>query len=374
MRFLITCGGTGGHINPAIAVANYIKEQQPDAEILFVGGTRGMEGKLVPEAGYPLKVIPLSGISRSLSLNGLKANVRCVKNLLASYKRADAIIDDFRPDAIFGTGGYVCYPLLYRGAKKKIPAIVHESNAKTGLAVKRLAPHVDKILVAFTENQKDIKQKEKIILTGNPIRQELLTTTGADAKNTLGYTGKPVILSFWGSLGADFMNKIMVDFIERELLEKHFYHIHATGARSHKQTLEALAQKGIYPDKEETLDLREYIYDMNTAMAAADIVLSRAGALTCGELQALRKPAILIPSPNVTDNHQEKNARSLEKSGSVLMMLERDCTAEGLYNAVTTLLSDKEALAAMASAAENQAITDGTARIYKEIMACIKTA
>ncbi len=348
LKILFACGGTGGHINPALAIAGKMQELLPGTEVLFIGANRTMEKELVPKAGYELKNLTVTAFSRSISLSGLKDNVKMVKNLIAADRDMKKILDEFQPDLVVGTGGYVCYPVLKAAARRKIPTALHESNAVPGLTTKMLEKYADAIMVAFPGAREFYTQKQKVHVVGTPVRQDFLGVDRAAAKKAVCANGKPVVVSLWGSLGASGMNQHMVDFICKNAESGAFHHIHATGGGEEGLAAmqAALAETGLRTLPPH-VDLRAYIHDMGTVMNAADLVLCRAGASTIAELTALGKPSVLVPSPNVTNNHQEKNARQVEKAGGAVVVLEPSCTAENLYRTVEEIISDPKKLAAM---------------------------
>lgn len=369
MKFLFTCGGTAGHINPALGVAQRLKELMPDCEILFVGAKGNMESELVPREGFPIKTVTITNISRSLSLEGLKHNAETVKNVLSSIGQAKKIIREFVPDVVIGTGGYVCYPVLKAAHSIGIPTVVHESNAVPGLTTKMLAGTSDKILVGFEESRQYYKHKEKVIVTGTPVRKDFRETDKTAAREKLGLDpDKPLVVSVWGSLGAAFMNKTMVGFIGKALGDPFFGLIHSAGKGGYKRMLEDMKTSGIKNAKERGMDVREYIYDMPLVMAAADLVVCRSGASTLSELTTLGRPAILVPSPNVTNNHQDKNARVLEKAGAAVVIPESEITEDKLLGSVSLLLSRPDTLAAMSEQMKKIGIGDATDRIADIIL------
>jgi UDP-N-acetylglucosamine--N-acetylmuramyl-(pentapeptide) pyrophosphoryl-undecaprenol N-acetylglucosamine transferase len=369
MRFLFTCGGTAGHINPALGVAGRIREIMPDAEILFIGAVGHMESELVPREGYPIRTIKVQNLSRSLSWDGLRHNTAAAVDLAASYRESKKIIREFRPDVAVGTGGYVCYPVLRAASSLGVPTAVHESNALPGLTTKLLEKRVRHIMVGFEESRERYRHPEKVVVTGTPVRGGFRRADPTEAKRALGRPAdKPLVLSVWGSLGADYMNGVMADFIELLCRQPDFGLIHATGRRGYAPMLERL-RAGCDADWESRgIEVLEYIYDMPRVMAAADLVLCRSGASTLSELAALGKPAILVPSPNVTRNHQEKNARVLEKAGAAKVLLEGEFRAESLLGTVSELLGHTEKLRSMAMASAALHIEDSLDRIVELIL------
>lgn len=308
MRFLMTCAGTAGHINPAIAIAEKLKELMPDSEFLFIGSGREMENRLIPMAGFDIKNIKSTGFERGFGLYQLKSHCIMVKNLIAGSFQAKKILREFKPDAVIGTGGYVCFPVISNAVKMNIPSFIHESNAIPGLATRLLDGKADRIMVAFPDLESLYKNPDRIVFTGTPIRGDFSGLTKEQAKEKLGLSGKKVVVSFWGSLGAEKMNGATADFIKQNNDTNAFYHIHATGGGTEgfENMKKLLRDRGVDPDKMTNTDLRPYIDDMPVVMTAADIVMCRSGASTLGELTAIGKPCVLVPSPYVADNHQEK--------------------------------------------------------------------
>ncbi len=363
MNVIFTCGGTGGHINPAIAVADILKERHPDCNILFIGATGHMEEQLVPKAGYRLKTFPTSGMSRKLNLGGLKSNIRAVMNLAKAIRGCKKIIREFKPDVILGTGGYASYPALYAGHKLGIPVCVHEANAMPGLTTRMAADWADRVLVCFPESAKHYKHPEKAEAVGMPIRKDFADLNKAEARRVLSLGDKPVIVSTFGSQGAKAMNRVMADFLKMEQeMGFPFHHIHGVGSFGWEWMPAQLKEMGVDLDAD-SLDIREYIYNMPQVMAAADVIISRAGSSSCNEIAASGTPCILIPSPNVTDNHQEKNARAIADRGGAVVVLEKDCTAKVLMEQVQKILADPQNYDAMSKALRQSVILDSAQRI-----------
>ncbi len=368
MRFLFTCGGTAGHINPALAVAGALAAAVPGSEFLFIGAEGRMETDLVPRAGYEIKTVRITNISRSLSLAGIKHNLETLKNVATATSEAKRLIREFRPDAAVGTGGYVCYPVLKAAAQLGVPTAVHESNAVPGLTTKMLEGTVDTVMVGFEESRQNYRHPERVTVTGTPVRLDFLDMDKAQAKRELGIPeGRPLVASVWGSLGAAHMNEIMTDFIVRACAKPFFSLVHSAGKGGYRHMCDQLERER--PEYRECgMDVRDYIYDMPRVMAAADLVLCRAGASTLAELTAMGKPAVLIPSPNVTNNHQERNARVLESAGGAQVLLEGEFTADSLLGLVSELLQRPERLSAMSESMRELAVTDATERIASLVL------
>ena len=334
MKFILTCGGTAGHINPALAVAGRLKELMPDSEFLFLGAEGMMEMELVPRDGYEIRAIRITNISRGRSPKAILHNLNTFKNVLESEQEAKRIIRDFQPDAVIGTGGYVCYPVLIAANALGIPTAVHESNAAPGLTTKLLARHVDCIMVGFEESREHYPFPERVTVTGTPVRGEFNRFTASEAKAELGLEpDKPLVVSVWGSLGSGHMNQILTEMLPLMAGQEDFHLIHSVGSRDFADISEKLSRLETEPASCGA-DIREYIYDMPRVMAAADLILCRAGASTLAELTYLGKPVIIIPSPNVTNHHQEKNARVLEKAGGARVHLEGEFSADSLLQEV----------------------------------------
>ena len=372
-RVIFTCGGTAGHVNPAIALAQRMQQEDPSVEVLFVGAERGLEKDLVPKAGYAFKTVRISSFHRSLKPKEIKHNLVSVMNLVRSPREARAILDQFQPDVVVGTGGYASFPMVKAAAKAGIPTAVHESNAVPGLTTQMLEDYADVVMVGFESCRKHYKHPEKIMVTGTPVRGDFFALTKAQAKEKLGVNdGRPLVVSFWGSLGASGMNRQMADMLALEAAKEPFHHIHGAGKSGYPAMMQMLAEKGVDLSQHPSLQLREYIYDMDLVMRAADLVISRAGASTIGELTALGVPALMVPSPYVANNHQEKNARALEEVGGAVVLLEGDCTAQKLFQETCGILKDEKRLRDMEAAMASLGIRDATERIYDVIKTITK--
>ena len=373
MNLVFTCGGTAGHINPAIAIANEMRLRHPDCKVLFIGAVGHMEEKLVPQAGYELRTLPGSGLSRKKTLAGLKQNIHAVNCVLQAVSACKKIFQEFRPDVIIGTGGYASFPALYAGSKMGIPTCVHESNAMPGVTTKMIAKRASRVLVAFEESVRYYDRPEKVEVVGMPVQQEFLYSDKASARKALGLGEKPIVLSAFGSLGAKHMNELMAELM---CLEKEagypFHHIHATGGFGWEWMPELLQKDGLDLKHTPSIDMREYIYDMPVEMAAADVVISRSGAATCNEIAISGTPSILVPSPNVTNNHQEHNARVLSDKNAAVTILEKDCTARLLFDEISRLLSDPERRENMSKTLKTMVRADSTQRICDIVEELVK--
>ena len=364
MNVVFTCGGTGGHINPAIAVANIWKERHPGDNILFIGAIDRMEEELVPKAGFRLETIPASGISRKMTLAGLKYNLRSVRYVLQSVGRCKKILRDFGADVVVGTGGYASFPALLAASKMKIPTCVHEANAMPGLTTRMIAGKVDRVLTCFPESARYYKNPEKVETVGMPVRREFIYTKKADARRALGLDDRPLIVSAFGSQGAKTMNEVIGKLIRLEQDAGFpYYHIHATGSYGWEWMPGYIEQQGVNLNNADGITVQEYIYNMPELTAAADVILSRAGASSCNEIAASGTPCILIPSPNVTDNHQEKNARALEACGGAIVIPESACTEQRLMEEITNLLADRQRYTQMGISLQKFSVPDSAERL-----------
>ncbi|TYQ13061.1 UNVERIFIED_CONTAM: UDP-N-acetylglucosamine-N-acetylmuramylpentapeptide N-acetylglucosamine transferase [Acetivibrio alkalicellulosi] len=364
MRVLLSGGGTAGHINPAISIAKHIVNKNKDAKILFIGTDKGLEKKLISRESFNIELIRVRGFRRKLSLDTFVA----VKELLHGLLESRKIIKSFKPDIVIGTGGYVCGPVVFNAARMKIPALVHEQNAFPGVTNKILSRFVDKVAISFKESDKYFKTKEKIVFTGNPLRSEMFEVDRDSARNKLKINrDKFLVVIFGGSRGAENINKTVSELIRKYGRENNFHLIFATGDNQYEEIYSKLRDY-----ESEYISIVPYIYDMAIVMAAADLVVCRAGAMTISELTALKVPSILIPSPYVTANHQEYNARALEKKGAAVVILEKNLYPDLLYNQILNLISDREHLKKMSRNAGEIGITDAADKIYVMIKELIE--
>lgn len=362
MKVLIAAGGTGGHVNPALAVAGEIKKQYPDAEICFVGTADRIEAKIVPAAGYPLKTIEISGFKRGFSPDDIKANVKTVVRLMKSSGAVKKIINEFNPDVAIGFGGYVSGPVIRMAAKMGIPTAIHEQNAYPGVTNKALSEKVDAVMLTAEEAKNHMKIKGEPIITGLPVRGELLEADGAVSRQELGFNDKPIILCMGGSLGSREINKAIVDVISEHMYDEDYNYIVSTGQNG-TWVPDKLRDKGVELDKKQNIKIRPYIDDMARCLSAADLVICRAGASSLSEIQALGKPSILIPSPNVTENHQYHNAMALVNKNAAVIIEEKNLDGKKLSKAINNMLRDKKKLAQIGENAKSMAVLDSTKRI-----------
>ncbi len=371
MRVLMTGGGTGGHINPALAIAALIRKKYPDTEFLFVGARGRMEERLVPAAGYTLKTVDVRGFQRKLSLKNVGRNAAAAWCAVTATSACKRILKEFQPDIAIGTGGYVSGPILRAAARMGIPVAVHESNAFPGMTVKMLAKYADVIMLCDEAARKYLPAEARVTVTGNPIHQGFQSMDRATARHELGLDDRPLVLSVGGSLGARRINETMAEVLARSHKEGALQHIHATGKQGYAQTVDALAAANV-PQHADGIWVRDYIDDMPRCMAAADVVISRCGAMTLTELPVAGKPSILIPSPYVAENHQYHNAMALVNKGAALCIEEKDLTADALWDALQTVLSHPEKQREMAENAARAAIRDVDDRIMAAIEPLMK--
>lgn len=374
MKILFACGGTGGHINPALAVAGHLKKRYPQADIRFIGNPHGMESRLVPKAGYPFIPIVIKGFYRSLSPHAVAHNVSALYHMFRSSGTARRILRGFKPDIVVGTGGYVSGPVLRTAAKMGIKTVTHESNAFPGVTTKLLARYVDKVLLAVPEAKKYFPDAAcTFVVTGNPVREEILFADRETSRRELNIADDHLaLLTFGGSLGAQRINEAVADVVRWYTQEKkRIHHIHATGQYGTELFPQLLRERNVQWEGVPTLDIREYIDDMPRCLAACDLVICRAGAMTLSELQAAGKASILIPSPNVAENHQYHNAMVLQNRGAAIVIEEKDVTGESLCKLLEELLDEPERLESLAKNAAKMAVVDATQRIADEILAML---
>lgn len=337
MRILMTCGGTGGHINPAIAIANTVKNNLPGSEILFVGTSTGKERELVTREGYDIRFVESLGIYRSVSPSAILHNIKALYTAVVSPFKASKILREFAPDVVVGTGGYACWPVLRAAARLHISSAVHESNAIPGMAVKKLQNKVDRIFTNFERSADYLSAKDKIMRVGNPLRTAFSGMDAAAAREKLGIAPDEfLVLSYGGSLGADFLNETVIKCMATlSQSDRKIRVIHATGKRAYEGCLSTYRALGLEGDPR--FSLVDYIFDMPAYMAAADVVICRAGAMTVSELSMMGKVGIMVPSPNVVDNHQYKNAKVLSDAEAVVLKEESALDPEGLCRLILDL-------------------------------------
>ena len=366
MRVLIAAGGTAGHINPALAIAGVIKQHCPTAEIHFAGRKAGMEYKLVTAAGYPFHHIEVNGIQRSLTPKNILRNIEAMWHLALSGPRAKKLMKEVNPDLVIGCGGYVSGPVVRCAAKQGIHTAIHEQNAFPGVTNKLLAKDVDVVFAAVSAAVEKLGAPEKTSVVGNPVRPEIFAQDRAAARAKLNAGDRTVILSFGGSLGARRINEVVADLAAWEQKEpRRILHLHATGSRGVELFANLAKEKGF--EYNENLVVSEYINNMPELLAAAYLVISRAGALTLAELEAVGRAAILIPSPNVAENHQYYNAMELQKAGAAYVVEEKDLTRDKLVELVQNMLSEPGKLQIMGQMAHTLAEPDSLEKIWAKL-------
>ena len=371
MKVIIAAAQTGGHINPGIAIANKIKKENKNARIMFIGTTRGLENDLVPRAGFELRTIEAHGINRKISISNIKNMFKTLKGL----REAKRIVKDYKPDVVIGTGGFICGPVLMAAKKYKIPTILHESNAFPGVAVKLLSKKVNTILLGFEDAKKRLPKAKNIVVTGTPtkIRKvQLLEDQKEKMISELGLKkGLPIVLVFGGSQGAKSINSTLIDIIKSKE-NRNYQIIWASGPKQYDVIKETLKENKVDIDKMKNVKILPYIYNMEEMMNLVDIVISRSGAMTITEIAITGKPAIFIPFPFATENHQEYNAKVLENVGAAKTILDKDLNKESLTSVLNEMLKDKNKLIQMGRNAEKVAISNVEDRIYDEIKKILK--
>ena len=355
MKVLVSGGGTAGHINPAIAIAKRLKREY-NAQILFIGREKGMEDDLVRKEGFDIEYIEVEGLIRSLSPKNIKVLIKYI----TAIQKAKKIIKSFGPDVVVGTGGFVCAPVMTAANKLKIPTLIHEQNVFPGMTVKMSAGFVNVVATSFEDMKKYVSEKvaKKCVLTGNPLRENLFDLSYSDAREKLGIGNETFIVTVGGSLGARTINDALCEIINNCSGES-VKILGGTGQRFYDEVMEKIDKQKLT----DNISVVPYIYNMNEVLPAADLIVARSGAVTVSELAALGRPAILIPSPNVTHNHQEYNAKSVASRGGAVLICERDLKEGLVAETVNKLLENPQKLKEMSECAAKMAITDGTKRI-----------
>jgi UDP-N-acetylglucosamine--N-acetylmuramyl-(pentapeptide) pyrophosphoryl-undecaprenol N-acetylglucosamine transferase len=360
LRFVVSGGGTGGHIYPALAIAGGLSAAYPDAEILYIGTAKGMEKEIVLKEQIPFQGITVAGLKRKITLENIKVLFQAIQG----FNQAREIIGQWQPRVVIGTGGYVCGPVVLAAALKKIPTLIHEQNAFPGVTNRLLAKVAGCVGVTYAESVKHFSKKARIRLTGLPVRPEILAVNRDESLSRLGYPGdSTVLLSFGGSRGAQSINRAMVEVVKEFGGVQGINLIHITGTEGYQSFLDNLAGAGIVLDSLGNVTIKPYIYKMEEVLAAADLVISRAGATTLAELTALGLPSVLVPYPFAAENHQEHNARALEKEGAALVVLDRELSGKLLCSHITELLNHQEKREAMGAACYRLSKTDALANI-----------
>lgn len=366
MRVIIAAAGTGGHINPGIAIANKIEKEEAGSEIIFIGTDRGIEKDLVPRAGYKLKTIEAYGLSKKITINNIKKTIKTIKSL----KKAQKIIEEFKPDIVIGTGGYICGPVLTAAKRCNIPTVLHESNSFPGLAVKMLAKKTDAIFVGLEKAKENLPKAKKVIVTGTPTKISKIKMTDSQRKllkDKLDLNPElQVVLVFGGSQGAKKINEAMLEIIKQGKATN-YQIIWSVGQKNYENIKEELEREKINVDDIVNIKVLPYIYNMEEIMNISDLLVCRSGAITITEVAKLGKPAIFIPLPNVSQNHQEKNAKVLEEVGAAKIILNNELTGEKFKKEIEQIIEDKELLKDMEKKAHKMNIENVEDNIYKEI-------
>lgn len=375
MKVLICGGGTGGHINPALAIADKIKKENKDAVIEYVGTKRGLEATLVPKAGLKIHFVEVRGFKRKLTLDNIDAAIKAVTSVIEAKK----IIKEFKPDIAIGTGGYVCWPVLKAASKAGVPTLVHESNAFPGVTTRMLAPFVDKVVVGFEESKKYLKcDEKKIVVAGSPVSEKMLCADKAESRKALGFDEDEVIvLSAGGSQGARPLNENVFELIKNYTYPCGIRHIHATGNAGWETQKKAYLDIGFTQLDNDTLSkgkvvVKRYIYNMHQMLSACDIEICRAGAMTLSELAVLGKAAVIVPSPYVPNNHQYKNAKVLADKNAAILIEEKNLTGEILTQQIKELVENSKKRKTIEENVKQFAVTDSLDRIYGEVLKILK--
>lgn len=363
MRIVISGGGTGGHIYPALALIREIQKETKDAEFLYIGTKNGLESEIVPRENIPFKSIHITGFKRKLSFD----NVKTILRFLKGVKDSRRLLKEFKPDIVIGTGGYVCGPVVYAAAKLRIPSIIHEQNSVPGLTNKFLSRYVQKIAICF-EEAKDYFPGDKVAFTGNPRASEVIGKDGIRGRLSAGLsTTMPAVLIFGGSRGARPINEAVVKSLS-ELGGKPYQVLYITGDvhfDSVKKEVELVGNP-------QNVVIKPFVHNMPEVLAGIDLVVSRAGATTLAEITSLGIPSILVPSPYVTNNHQEKNARSLSDNGAAELLLEKDLNSKSLIQHIDRILLNNENLTVMKKKAKEIGVPDSASRLYELMKQLVK--
>ncbi|MCR2803698.1 undecaprenyldiphospho-muramoylpentapeptide beta-N-acetylglucosaminyltransferase [Paenibacillus soyae] len=360
MRIVLTGGGTGGHIYPAVAVGKHMQQIDPDTKLLYIGTSNGMESRVVPAQSIPFEAVEITGFRRKLSLENVKTIIRFLKGV----KRSKALLREFKPDVVVGTGGYVCGPVVYAAAKLGIPTFIHEQNAIPGLTNQFLSRYADHIGVSFPESKTQFPKAKETSYTGNPVASNVLRAVPGKGLQSLGLpSGTRLALIVGGSRGARALNEAVIEMAPQLGRLAGTRVVFVTGDIYYESTKQRILELGAG----ESLTLVPYLNNMAEVLRDSALVVSRSGASSLAEITALGLPSILIPSPNVTNNHQEANARSLVNAGAAELLLEKDLSGQTLLTMMEKLLRDQERMTAMSGAAMRLAVPDSAARIAEAL-------
>lgn len=366
MKIIISGGGTGGHIYPALAIAREVMHREPDSQILYIGTKRGLELDLVVKENIPFEAVEITGFKRSLSFE----NVKTIWRFLKATKKAKKIIREFKPDVVVGTGGYVCGPVVYAASRLKIPTLIHEQNVIPGLTNKFLSRFTDRIAVSFSGSATYFP-KEKTVITGNPRATEVARADGKKGLKSLQVPSrKKVVLIVGGSRGAKAINEAVYEMVPYLGKYPDYHFIYVTGEVHYQGVLEKMQKLATFPGN---LTVRPFIYNMPEVLAGIDLIVNRAGASFLAEITALGLPSILIPSPYVTNNHQEKNARWLEEQGAGMVILESELTGNKLLQTIDQILSKPQERERMSIAAKKLGKPEAATLIYEQLKAITRS-
>lgn len=360
MKILVTGGGTGGHIYPALSIVKKLKEKIDNVEILYVGTKNGLESDIVPKENIPFKTVRVKGFRRKFSIDTFKSIIELLKGIMDSNR----ILNEYKPDFVIGTGGYVCGPVVFLASLKKIPTLIHEQNAFPGITNRILSRFVGIVAISFEGTEKYFKKPDRVVLTGNPINEDYLKKDRNETIEKLGLEkNKKIVLSFGGSGGQKSLNKSIFKIInDKEKLDMQLIHI--TGKNFYEEF-----NKNVNKDKYgKDLRLFNYSYDIMNYMVAADLIITSAGAITISEITAIGKPSIIVPKSNTAENHQEYNGRELEKNGAAVIILEKDLDQDILFEKLKELLIDDEKRKEMSYNSEKYGIKDASSRIIDKII------
>lgn len=370
MRIILAAGGTAGHINPALAIADKIRELFPESVILFVGAEGGMEERLVKKAGYDFRAFKMYGLQRKLSFTNIKRNIKAAYRFLTAKSQAKKLLEEFRPDVVVGTGGYACAPVLISASKMGIKTAIHESNSLPGVTTNIVSKHADKVLVSNPDVITHLSRTDNCIVTGNPLRNNLPIEDRETARKKLGLPEGMTIISFGGSLGANRITEAVIELFKWEKEVGNVNHIHSYGGNGKDMFEGLMKENGLTAS--ERLVTKEYINNMYTCLSAADLIISRAGAMTLTEITEAGRASILIPFPQAAENHQYYNALTLSKSGAAILIEDKDLTGERLLAEVKRLYEDREKLVEMGKQAKSQRVENSTDLVVGNILDLVK--
>mgnify|MGYP002559036970 FL=1 len=366
MRVIVTGGGTGGHIYPALAIADKFKEMDPETEILYVGNEEGIEKDVVPKTGYPMELVDARWLDKSSPWQLIKTGARVAKGVL----EANRVMRKFKPDVVIGTGGYVCFPVIIAGKRFGARTFLHEQNAFPGLANRTLEKYVNKVFLGFSDAAKYFKDPSKMVEAGNPVRKSFFSLNKTEARKKLGFPQDDfIVFSFGGSLGAEKINEVAFELMQVVNGHEKMRMVFGTGKWYYDSIIKKAEERGIV--LKDNILIKDYIDDMENYLAASDLIISRAGALSVAETTVCGRACILIPSPNVTGNHQYYNAKAVADRGGAILIEEKDLTSEGLIKEVMHLKNNPEIAEKMGRAARACAPMKALDIIYDEIQAAL---